>query len=139
MEPSHWARDKRAHFTAVREWSFLYDTLVQLGARVELVAPATGLPDLVFTANAGVVLDRPALLARFRITLLGCGRRRRSTSACLHDRRNSADGQRVITVFQDESVLSWGCYNGQDVSRVESKQLLLVERVLSYGLLRQPI
>ena len=33
---------------------------------VELVPPAAGLPDLVFTANAGVVLDRQVLLARFR-------------------------------------------------------------------------
>jgi N-dimethylarginine dimethylaminohydrolase len=66
MEPSNWARDKRAHFTAMREWCFLYDTLLQLGTRVELVAPAAGLPDLVFTANAGVVLDRQVLLARFR-------------------------------------------------------------------------
>ncbi|MBV8286558.1 MAG: amidinotransferase, partial [Hyphomicrobiales bacterium] len=33
---------------------------------VELVPPAAGLPDLVFTANAAVVLDRQALLARFR-------------------------------------------------------------------------
>ena len=36
------------------------------GATVELVPPARGLPDLVFTANAAVVLDRQVLLARFR-------------------------------------------------------------------------
>ena len=29
-------------------------------------APRVGLPDLVFTANAAVVLDGKALLARFR-------------------------------------------------------------------------
>jgi N-dimethylarginine dimethylaminohydrolase len=40
--------------------------LVELGAAVELVPPVPGLPDLVFTANAAVVLDRQALLARFR-------------------------------------------------------------------------
>ena len=34
--------------------------------RVDLVPPAAGLPDLVFTANSAVVLDRKVLLARFR-------------------------------------------------------------------------
>jgi N-dimethylarginine dimethylaminohydrolase len=40
--------------------------LRDLGAAIELVPPVQGLPDLVFTANAAVVLDRTALLARFR-------------------------------------------------------------------------
>ena len=66
MNPSSWARDKRAHFAAAREWRALHATLVELGAAIELVPPAPGVPDLVFTANAGVVLDRQVLLARFR-------------------------------------------------------------------------
>jgi N-dimethylarginine dimethylaminohydrolase len=66
MDPESWARDKRAHMAAAREWRVLHDKLLELGARVELVPPASGLPDLVFTANAGVVLDRQVLLARFR-------------------------------------------------------------------------
>ena len=37
-----------------------------LGAEIDLVPPVPGVPDLVFTANAAVVLDRVALLARFR-------------------------------------------------------------------------
>ena len=40
--------------------------LAGLGAEIELVPAAPGLPDLVFTANAAVVLDRKVLLARFR-------------------------------------------------------------------------
>ena len=66
MDPASWARDKRAQLAAMREWHALHHKLEELGARVELVAPAPGLPDLVFTANAGVVLDRRVLLARFR-------------------------------------------------------------------------
>jgi arginine dihydrolase len=66
MDPQSWARDERAHLAAVREWQALYAKLIELGAAVELVPPAAGLPDLVFTANAAVVLDRKALLARFR-------------------------------------------------------------------------
>jgi N-dimethylarginine dimethylaminohydrolase len=67
MDPSSWALNDRALTSAAgREWSTLYRTLSGLGASVELVPPAAGLPDLVFTANAAVVLDGTALLARFR-------------------------------------------------------------------------
>src|SRR3954469_16555032 len=66
MDPTSWARDERAHLAAVREWRALHASLLALGASVDLVPPAPGLPDLVFTANAGVVLDRQVLLARFR-------------------------------------------------------------------------
>jgi N-dimethylarginine dimethylaminohydrolase len=67
MDPSSWARNDQALTTASqREWAALRHRLVELGATVELVPPAPSLPDLVFTANAAVVLDRKALLARFR-------------------------------------------------------------------------
>jgi N-dimethylarginine dimethylaminohydrolase len=66
MDPASWARDTRAHFAAVREWQALHQRLLSLGAAIELVPSAAGVPDLVFTANAAVVLDRKALLARFR-------------------------------------------------------------------------
>src|SRR5207302_9865623 len=66
MDPMCWARDARAHTAAVREWDALYHKLIELDAAVELVPPAPGVPDLVFTANAAVVLDRRALLSRFR-------------------------------------------------------------------------
>jgi N-dimethylarginine dimethylaminohydrolase len=66
MDPASWARDERAYFAAAREWRALHAALVKLGAHIELVPPAPGLPDLVFTANAGVVLNRQVLLARFR-------------------------------------------------------------------------
>jgi len=66
MDPQSWARDTLAHAAAAREWADLHRTLVEHGAVIELVPPASGLPDLVFTANAAVVLDRKVLLARFR-------------------------------------------------------------------------
>jgi N-dimethylarginine dimethylaminohydrolase len=66
MDPMAWARDQRAHRAAVHEWNALYHKLIELGAAVELVSPAAGVPDLVFTANAAVVLDQRALLSRFR-------------------------------------------------------------------------
>jgi N-dimethylarginine dimethylaminohydrolase len=66
MDPQRWAHDRRAHAAAVREWDALHGKLRELGATVELVPSVPGLPDLVFTANAAVVLDRQVLLARFR-------------------------------------------------------------------------
>ena len=66
MDPPSWARDRRAHAAAVGEWASLHRQFVKLGATIEHVTPAPGLPDLVFTANAAVVLDRRVLLARFR-------------------------------------------------------------------------
>ena len=67
MNPTGWARDQQALVAASqREWARLRRTLLDLGAVVELVPSAAGLPDLVFTANSAVVLDRTALLARFR-------------------------------------------------------------------------
>jgi N-dimethylarginine dimethylaminohydrolase len=66
MDPKRWAIDASAHAAAEREWGALHRKLLNLGAAVELVPPVPGLPDLVFTANAAVVLDGKALLARFR-------------------------------------------------------------------------
>jgi len=67
MDPQHWARNDRALGAAAwQEWAALHRTLCELGAAIELVPPIDGLPDLVFTANAAVVLDGVALLARFR-------------------------------------------------------------------------
>src|SRR5712691_2335656 len=67
MDPQSWATDERAHAAASRqEWTGLSRRLTDLGAAIEFVPPAPGVPDLVFTANAAVVLDRQVLLARFR-------------------------------------------------------------------------
>jgi N-dimethylarginine dimethylaminohydrolase len=67
MNPADWAGAAQAlGQRAKREWRDLHRTLKALGASVHLVPPEAGLPDLVFTANAAVVMDRVALLARFR-------------------------------------------------------------------------
>jgi N-dimethylarginine dimethylaminohydrolase len=67
MDPKAWAAKGEAlHATAAQQWQGLYRALRSHGAMIELIEPATGLPDLVFTANAAVVLDGKALLASFR-------------------------------------------------------------------------
>ena len=50
---------------AKQQWRALYDILTDL-ATVRLVHPQPGSPDMVFTANAGLVLGRRFLVSRFR-------------------------------------------------------------------------
>ena len=64
MRPSAWAESLRPE--AIAASGALRAALEGLGARVETVPAQPGLPDLVFTANAAVVLDGKVLLARFR-------------------------------------------------------------------------
>jgi N-dimethylarginine dimethylaminohydrolase len=67
MEPYAWAENPRGHRTAARRsFQSFAATLIAAGARLEIMPGVVGLPDMVFPANAAVVLDRLALLARFR-------------------------------------------------------------------------
>jgi N-dimethylarginine dimethylaminohydrolase len=67
MRPDAWRADPRKALIAAKDASAeLRRALVALGARVETIGAAKGLPDLVFPANAAVVLDGRALPARFR-------------------------------------------------------------------------
>ncbi|MFS0868270.1 dimethylargininase [Microbacterium sp. 179-B 1A2 NHS] len=52
---------------AVAQWQELYDTYVSLGHEVELIDPVPGLPDMVYTANGGFIIDGRALGVRFRM------------------------------------------------------------------------
>lgn len=55
------------HVLAVKQWNNLYDTLLSLpGVEIELIEPRKGLPDMVFTANAGLVRDRLFISSSFR-------------------------------------------------------------------------
>ncbi|HXD85008.1 MAG TPA: arginine deiminase-related protein [Urbifossiella sp.] len=51
---------------AFRQWQELHDTLVSLGVDVQTMAPQPHLPDLVFTANAGLVFRNRFLSSRFK-------------------------------------------------------------------------
>ena len=67
MDPDAWADSGEAlRLAAEREWSAYHRVLKANGAVIGFVPPEPKLPDLVFTANAAVVLDRQVLLARFR-------------------------------------------------------------------------
>ena len=67
MKPTAWSEDREGHFRAAQEASAaLAKALAEAGAEVIRTDGAPGLPDMVFPANAAIVLDRRALVARFR-------------------------------------------------------------------------
>ncbi|EWM15497.1 amidinotransferase [Kutzneria sp. 744] len=51
---------------AVEQWTALMETYQALGHKVELIDPEPGLPDMVFAANSGTVIDGVVLGSRFR-------------------------------------------------------------------------
>jgi N-dimethylarginine dimethylaminohydrolase len=67
MRPDAWRADPAGGLARAREASAaLRQALEAEGAEVEMIPAVPGLPDLVFPANAGVVLDGVVLPARFR-------------------------------------------------------------------------
>lgn len=52
--------------TASKQWRGLYETLLGCDAQIELVSPAQGWPDMVFTANAGLFYKNKIILAHFK-------------------------------------------------------------------------
>lgn len=51
---------------AMQQWRRIEDAYLSADHSVVVVDPASGLPDMVFVANAGLVIDGRVLLARFR-------------------------------------------------------------------------
>jgi N-dimethylarginine dimethylaminohydrolase len=67
MRPDRWLADAAAHRRfARRAWDALGRAILDAGGQVETAPGADGWPDMVFPANAAVVLDGKVLLARFR-------------------------------------------------------------------------
>jgi N-dimethylarginine dimethylaminohydrolase len=62
MSRSRGSIAERAH----QQWSVLHETLCKLEVKVELLEPVPQLPDLVFTANAGLVYRERFLSSNFR-------------------------------------------------------------------------
>jgi N-dimethylarginine dimethylaminohydrolase len=50
----------------MQQWASLRDTLIKTGVEIPMVEPQPGLPDLVFTANAGLVYENRVVLSHFR-------------------------------------------------------------------------
>lgn len=62
MEPTRPSPDREK---ALAQWQGIVDAYRAEGHTVEIVEPVPGLPDLVFTANAGLVIDGRVLVSRF--------------------------------------------------------------------------
>ncbi len=61
------SRQRQADPVLAREqWLGLHEKLIALGVEISLVEPVLNLPDLVFTANAGMIAGKRAILSRFR-------------------------------------------------------------------------
>jgi N-dimethylarginine dimethylaminohydrolase len=50
---------------ALSQWETLRQTYKELGHTVELVEPVVGLPDMVYAANGGLMVNGKAIVARF--------------------------------------------------------------------------
>jgi N-dimethylarginine dimethylaminohydrolase len=51
---------------AAAQWANLRDTYRGLGHTVDLVEPVAGLPDMVYAANAGLIINGVAIVAQFK-------------------------------------------------------------------------
>lgn len=67
-EINPWMRRRNAVVGAVAraQWLALHGALLGLGVRVELVDPGVDVPDMTFTANAGIVIGHRFIPANFR-------------------------------------------------------------------------
>lgn len=80
---------------ATAQWNNLHTILTErCGATVELVEPVQGLPDLVFTANAGLVHQGIVILSRFRFPV-------RSGEEPVFAQWFETHGLKVITLPED--------------------------------------
>ena len=51
---------------AQKQWAALYATLAKLNCKIELIEPQPKLPDMVFTANAGLAVGKQFIPSNFR-------------------------------------------------------------------------
>lgn len=67
-EINPWMNKERKvnHNAATYQWEMLYKIILNCGANVELVEPVKGCPDMVFTANAGLLYQKKIILSHFK-------------------------------------------------------------------------
>ncbi len=52
---------------AMAQWNTLYNVIKSCGAKISLMPPARGLPDMPFTANAGLYYKGKIILSHFKV------------------------------------------------------------------------
>jgi N-dimethylarginine dimethylaminohydrolase len=65
INPWMHPEDPTSTSTAVEQWEVLHRTYLDLGFDVHLIDPVEGLPDMVYAANGGFVIDGIAYGAKF--------------------------------------------------------------------------
>jgi N-dimethylarginine dimethylaminohydrolase len=96
MRPGDWAADPAGHAAEARaSFNALCAALRDAGAVLEIIEGMPGLPDMVFPANAAVVLDRRAIVARF-----ACAERRGEEQPYLAALRAAVSGGLLDEVAQ---------------------------------------
>lgn len=50
------------HEAAIKQWEILYKTILNCGGTIELLEPVPGWPDMVFTANAGLLYQNKVII-----------------------------------------------------------------------------
>ena len=62
-----WMGDTEVNYRlAANQWNNLRETIETLGAKVKLIEPVEKYPDMVFTANSGLVVDDKVFLSRMK-------------------------------------------------------------------------
>ena len=51
---------------SIKQWNLLHDYLMFSGADIKYISPSMNQPDMVFTANAGLVRDNTVVLSNFK-------------------------------------------------------------------------
>jgi N-dimethylarginine dimethylaminohydrolase len=102
MNPTAWAADPAAHRAAARaSFDALCAALRQAGAEVRVIPGVPGQPDMVFPANAAVVLGGRAIAARF-----ACAERRGEEEPYLQALRSDV----AADLLHDVAIFPEGCF-----------------------------
>jgi len=100
MNPAEWAADPASHQRQARaSFDALCAALTQAGATLDVIPGVPGLPDMVFPANAAVVLDGRAIVARF-----ACPERQGEEDAYLRALQSfvAAGSLREVAIFPED-------------------------------------
>ena len=98
---------------ALRQWEQIVRTYEALGHTVEFIEPALGLPDMVFAANSGLVVDNAVYLAKFRYPERAGEQAPyaawfRAHGLTIHEPTETNEGEGDFAVVGDTVFAGWG-------------------------------
>jgi N-dimethylarginine dimethylaminohydrolase len=108
---------------AQRQWQQLTEIYKKLHYQIELIEPSKGLPDMVFTANGGLVIDGKVMLPRFKYrerqpeTPLFAEWFQTNGFPRVHMPKNHFEGEGDALVFGDVILAGWGFRSDREAHR----------------------